>query len=305
MNKCEYKKCIINFIDNGRHKHDYFPTADAVIFQGGRLPIKPPKRAHPNQVYIFSTIESPIHLAYTRGGKPWLNNLNWTMTYRLDSDILYKYGSFELKELTDLSEKDLSEAYDNKIKEVAWLVSDCVTESKREHYVNILKKYIKVDVYGKCGHFKNCTKEEGVNCLKTIAKDYKFYLSFENSICKDYMTEKVFAWYNNMNIITVVRGARNYTALLPAHTYIDAHNFSSIKDLGMFLRQLGSNKKEYIKYLREKDKYLAQGLRPEVQKTYCELCKRLHNIDNYRKVYKNINTWWFDKTCQRHITDIH
>ena len=48
-------------------------------------------------------------------------------------------------------------------------------------------RYISVDTYGQCGELKcdSC-------CFQTLQKDYKFYLAFENSNCRDYITEKLF-----------------------------------------------------------------------------------------------------------------
>ena len=35
---------------------------------------------------------------------------------------------------------------------ITWIVSNCKTHSRREKLVNNLKKYFKIDVYGKCGN---------------------------------------------------------------------------------------------------------------------------------------------------------
>lgn len=50
-------------------------------------------------------------------------------------------GDFDRK-LTDLLSK--------KNKTVAWVVSNCDPSSGRRQYVDILKKYINVSIYGKC-----------------------------------------------------------------------------------------------------------------------------------------------------------
>ena len=80
-------------------------------------------------------------------------------------------------------------------KDIAWMVSHCTTNSKREDYVNEMQKFdkLQVDIYGKCGNLSQPSKTEGLEAAyKMLAKQYKFYLSFENSICSEYITEKFF-----------------------------------------------------------------------------------------------------------------
>jgi hypothetical protein len=61
---------------------------------------------------------------------------------------------------------------------------------------------------------------------------YKYYLAFENSICEDYVTEKLFRLYNtNFNIIPVVRGALNVKELLPPNTFISTLDYKSYSEV--------------------------------------------------------------------------
>ena len=78
----------------------------------------------------------------------------------------------------------------DKTKNVAWFVSNCNTRNKRLEYAKELGKYIDVDIYGNCGT-KQCPRSQSADCFKML-DDYRFYLSFENSNCKDYITEKFF-----------------------------------------------------------------------------------------------------------------
>ena len=48
-----------------------------------------------------------------------------------------------------------------------------------------------MDIYGSCGS-KRCPRSQADQCFKLLDRDYKFYLAFENSNCKDYITEKFF-----------------------------------------------------------------------------------------------------------------
>ena len=64
---------------------------------------------------------------------------------------------------------------------------------------------MQVDIYGKCG---NLTCQHGnASCLEMLEADYKFYLAFENSNSKDYITEKFFVNSLQNNVIPIVMGA--------------------------------------------------------------------------------------------------
>ena len=81
----------------------------------------------------------------------------------------------------------------NIVTKVLWYSSNCY-EYYRLQYSKELKKHgIHVDLFGDCWFQKSdpCKKgrdEPDMNCLSEFAKKYKFYLSFENSICQDYIT---------------------------------------------------------------------------------------------------------------------
>ena len=57
-------------------------------------------------------------------------------------------------------------------------------------------KHIDVDIYGAYGtlylHVSRCPRAQGNKCFNMLNTDYKFYLAFENSNCKHYITEKFF-----------------------------------------------------------------------------------------------------------------
>jgi len=59
------------------------------------------------------------------------------------------------------------------------------------HYAKELSKFIQVDIYGACGSLR-CPRSQSQTCFDMLDEDYKFYLAFENSNCKDYITEKFF-----------------------------------------------------------------------------------------------------------------
>ena len=69
-------------------------------------------------------------------------------------------------------------------------------------------------------------------CLKNVSRDYKFYFSFENTICTDYTTEKLFNLYlYDLEIIPVVNGPANAADYLPKGTFVNALEFPSAIEL--------------------------------------------------------------------------
>ena len=92
--------------------------------------------------------------------------------YRRDSDIYMPYGpkadEFR-RRLTMETGKNVSllkSIIRKKNKLSAWMVSNCESKSGRNDYVEELKKYINIDVYGACGSLK-CDDSNNTNaCCK-------------------------------------------------------------------------------------------------------------------------------------------
>ena len=231
------------------------------------------------------------------------------MSYRTDSDIYVPYGRIIKKQSkgtngsviairdeprspiskTTISNFNLS----HKTKSIAWFVSDCSTWSRREYLASALSKYIDVDVYGYCGTHE--CREYGDGCYRMVEQKYKFYLSFENSLCRDYVTEKLFNLLQ-YSIIPVVYGdSQYYRSMLPPKSYIDARNFTTVRELASFLSQVGNDDQLYRSYFDWKHYYESIT---EID-TFCELAKALDaGIDSNRT--KGLDSWWvFGARCQR------
>lgn len=218
------------------------------------------------------------------------------MTYRPDSDIYFPYGVIE-ERTTNYTLPTLEEV-SKKSHKIAWFVSNCKTmESEiRKMYVEELKKYISVHVYGKCGNY-SCTQTnksvEDDPCYKMLEEKYKFYLSFENSFCDSYVTEKMFNILQK-NVIPIVMGGSNYSKIAPPMSVINVDDFETPKDLAEYLHELDSNYDKYVKYFKWKYKYVARNyLRENV---LCQLCEMLNKPVQYTS-YKNIKKW-FEYDCR-------
>ncbi|KAK7486444.1 hypothetical protein BaRGS_00022368 [Batillaria attramentaria] len=267
--------------------------ADCVVFftSYSKATSTPARRS--GSVWVYFAVESPIHSANEVFGQAaWHGQINWTMTYRRDSDIYFGYGDLSKRPVPS-PRQDLVQVYRKKTKMVAWFVSNCNTPSKREDFVAALKNFIPVDVYGKCGTLQ-CGMQGNATCMNMLSNDYYFYLSFENSLCVDYITEKLYRTIEMVDIVPVVRGGANYSALLPKNSYIDVSEFSSVKALADFLKDLASDEVSYLRYLDWKRDWKVIEPMPL---PFCELCRRVHSQRQWAKVYDNVDTWWRKDMC--------
>lgn len=171
-----------------------FRTADALVisqFNQKELKHFSPKPRH--QVWVAQHLEPPYH---NRLNPKLLNGLvNWTASYRRDSTITLPYGIW-MRVLDDAGPADdnylgrLQKNYaPGRVKKVAMFVSNCNDRNGRLQYAKELNKTIPVHIFGHCGSMK-CPRQSSA-CFKMLSKDYKFYLSFENSNCYGYITEKL------------------------------------------------------------------------------------------------------------------
>ena len=274
--------------------HSEFDNADVVVFYGQLFRSQVPKRGHNQQLFLYLNTEPPAQAAGR--SKCFGLDINLTISYRHDSSIQWPYGLTMLKEKDDLPYVPLNASQlASKTIPVAWMVSRCKPASIRGEYVNELRKYIRVDIYGKCGNY-TCSKQKKAYCMKLLEKQYKFYLSFENSICEDYITEKTFRTLQ-YNLVPVVMGGGNYKRDLPSHSFIDPRDFSSPKQLAEYLHHLDRTPKEYLKYFEWKHTHKIHRVMCNGSIPFCRLCEALH--DESTQYYSNfdVHEWWEGNHC--------
>ena len=308
---CPIKNCILTM-----NKLE-LNSSDAILFHLVDLHnnYEVPKYRNSNQIWIAMTYEPPFILNHTGLQLMALNGIfNRTMSYRKDSDIVVRHGKYH--PILDGDPKYTFPNYisnwvnsrdDSKVRNyaqgkrrlVSWFASSrsCKSHSGREFYVKQLQEYIDVDIYGSCGPFKcgvqktlrNPYKVEHDDCYFLVSVGYKFVLAFENSICEDYVTEKL---YNNLklNVIPVVFGGSNYSYYAPPHSVIDASKLTP-KELAEYLVLLDKNDTLYNEYFNwKKDYYIESN---DGVPLACDLCRKLNDPlwSRETKVYNEFDTW--------------
>lgn len=269
---------------------------DAVIWHPRASDRSLPSMRSPHTHYVFWMMESA---SYLYGDiKKYDKVFNWTFTYRLDSDFLNLYGMV-YRRRDPLPAMDIQNIASTKTKLVAWFVSNCQTAEGREQYVNSLKTWIEVDIYGKCGQLQCSRNVQFTHCYKMLETDYKFYLSFENSLCQDYVTEKFFNILR-LNVVPVVYGLANYSVQAPPRSYINALDFSTPKDLADYLLYLDKNDTAYNEYFLWKSYHFIQNEWANVAKPYCDMCERLH--ENHTVHAYDVDKWFREESrCRRSL----
>jgi len=148
-----------------------------------------------------------------------------------------------------------------------------------------------------------------------VENDYFFYLSFENSLCKDYITEKFFNAMKRKVIPIVLGGSTPdnkekisddyFTGLhAPPHSFIDARNFSSPKELAEHLKNIYASPELYAEYFWWKEYYdIPFNDQLTRVKPYCDMCRRLHeepaSDQLNRKVIEDLHEYWdIGSKCQ-------
>ena len=158
-----------------------------------------------------------------------------------------------------------------------------------------MQQFIDVDIYGKCGNL-SCT----ANCDQLLTTTYKFYLSFENSLCQEYVTEKFYRALNQMIVPIIFNGAKDKKMYGPPKSFIDVNEFDTVENLVNYLKSLINNPREYLKYFWWKKHYTVKT-HPVFPYTHCELCKKLNDktFMSEKHQYESIQSWFFDGMCNQ------
>jgi glycoprotein 3-alpha-L-fucosyltransferase len=262
-----------------------------------------------------------------------------------------------------------------KTRMVAWLVSNCATPSRREAFAEELAKHVQVDVFGSgaClggdgngrldlrGRGQRAWRAHGAmldapssvpgcegdsrrgggqgaapdSCVGRVLQTYRFYLAFENAVCEDYITEKL--WVNALqnSAVPVVLDALNYEGLESANArdanagisdraglsdagisdragpepgpmLLRASDFSSAEALAARLRALAADEDAYRAYFRWRE-VPARELPPRsrlatlarrTETSWCSLCRRLHEDRGERgEGLPPLEAWWGPGQC--------
>ncbi|KFD47586.1 hypothetical protein M513_11550 [Trichuris suis] len=243
LSKPEGEICGVDYNWTSSRKASLLGKSDALVFDLRDVRLSAiflPKRD--GQKFVFYSREtSPEHFAPLLGMNSFFD---MSMTYLPSSAVLCPYGSFVKKSnntTADLKTELQSVAKRRRL--VFWLASKCSTHSGREWYILALKRYLQVDVYGKCG---GTPLPKGP--ISHFTTKYKFRIVFENTVCQHYVTERFYEALLDRTVPIVLQ--RSTYASAPQGSFIAVDDFRSARELADYLNFLNANTNEYLKYFR-------------------------------------------------------
>ncbi|XP_029940943.1 alpha-(1,3)-fucosyltransferase 7-like [Salarias fasciatus] len=266
-------------------QRSFLSSADVVVFHNRelmsghqKLPVDSPRPQ--GQRWAWMSLEAPVHNGDLRR---FAHMFNMTMSYRRDADIPIPYGELLPKEADGQLTEDVPL---NKTTLVCWVVSNYNRYQKRSKVYKELKATVDVKVYGRWTK-KPLPSED---LLPTISRCY-FYLAFENSLSKDYITEKL--WKNAYlgRAVPVVLGPQlsDYQAVAPPNSFIHVDQFPSVRELGKYLQSLAEDKKHYSDYFNWKLKWSVK-LHTDWRERLCKICPQYNRLPE-QKVYSDLQAW--------------
>lgn len=280
-------------------------TSDAVVFHANDLwkykgllgtiynvDTEMPKTRTPNQVWAVISYEPMVYM----WGNIKPHTFNWTVLYRRESTIYNPFTPYRKKTPMEMKDADKSvekrNYFQEKTKFATTLVSNCMDQAKRYKIIRELQRYIELDYFGYCSGNINCPA--GIptsDCGKRYMKDYKFYLAFENSFCRDYVSEKFWNALDRRQI-PVIAAPKYNLEMLPPNSYLNVFDFSSIKALTDRMIEISKNETLYNSFFNWVPMY-----KVEKESTACKICKEL--FANRQAQSYDMEGWIKDDICYK------
>ncbi|XP_077289962.1 alpha-(1,3)-fucosyltransferase C-like [Arctopsyche grandis] len=275
--ECTTKKCSVVFKKEFYNIEDY----DAIVFDEDT---QHPEVRYDHQKYVFISEKPPKQRSSHN------TNYHVTMTYRMDSDIYISPFSIVDTSGNVVSPKlkpswkrpdvkhlqDMLDIFKRKSKLVAWLNRN---ETESNLYVQKLRQYIEVDEY---------TSEDDL--YARLKGDYYFYLSFEDTMCVDYVSEKVTKALL-YETVPIINSGAELDRFLPMGSYLDGAKLAP-GELADRLQTIVKVSEEYLKYFWWRKYYKVEERIFGVGSPLCHLCAILHEPQVVSSNERNFSDWW-------------
>ncbi|XP_048002523.1 alpha-(1,3)-fucosyltransferase fut-1-like [Leguminivora glycinivorella] len=155
-----------------------------------------------------------------------------------------------------------------------------------------LQRFMSVDFYGKCskvpGHVDKCPGHFRENC--PVMEEYLFYITIENSMCRQYFSEKIFHHAYLKGAIPIIMGIPliDCIKLLPPHSFLHVDSFPSLQELSKEVYSIGNNMTKLLEYHAWRVNFEVveeHGFLGTRSFAMCRVCEALNYNSNANKIY--------------------
>ncbi|XP_034238974.1 alpha-(1,3)-fucosyltransferase 10 isoform X2 [Thrips palmi] len=259
LKDCGEVRCFIT--QDRRFQHH--PKFQMHLFYGSNIDIFDlPLPKQNNILWSLLHEESPKNVPFL-SHKEGISLFNYTATFSRFSDVplTLQYVS-DIESITDhhyVVPIERKNSLLQHLSPVLYVQSDCDTPLDRDKYVQKLMEYIPIDSYGACLHNKELpvlmtNPMESFNSEEFLhfVAQYKFTIAFENAVCDDYITEKLWRPLT-VGSVPIYLGSPSIEDWLPNQkSAVLASNFSSPKELAAYLLEINSDDEKYTAFLSHK-----------------------------------------------------
>jgi hypothetical protein len=188
---------------------------------------------------FMHSMEGSKHYRQIKTIKPGVHDALSTTSF--ESEVPLPYFSW-----AEYSIQNTQVDFNNAIKGAVFIARNCGSINEREKLVKKLQQYIRVDSISSC--LGNSPWPTGIkrNDKNAAMRRYLFYLSFENEISRDYITEKLWGGLES-GTLPIYYGAPNVHEHAPPMSIIQVSH-ETVDTVGPLLQKLTENKEEYDKY---------------------------------------------------------
>ncbi|XP_067947392.1 alpha-(1,3)-fucosyltransferase C-like [Watersipora subatra] len=272
-----WRESLLKFVHTEKHKcrlesgRNDSQGADVLIFGNGEVShFRSPPHKGQNDLWVFLSKEPQIKLKNRRAQLQWNGLFNYSVTFDRNTDASYHIFRPILKSIYPAETRYYKPWTQKKLVRALWMVSHCTTTnhhqnifSARERYAVELSKHFPIEVF--TSNLKNCGwalkdlegsihENENPNM-----SDYMFYLSFENNLCQDYITEKFWKILESDDaMIPIALGGlsiEDYNTIAPPNSFIHVKNFSSPEALANHLKYIAKEPDAFNYYHQWRNSY--------------------------------------------------
>ena len=232
---------------------------------------------------------------------------NWSISFRHDSTISTPYSGFRgFRPLGQTYHEDYYRVQRfqpvdpskiaTKRRHLAAVTSNCHDSYGRLVILEQLKSFgLTVDVYGACSpNNLKCPGRMSSECYEMLEEKYYFYASFENSLCKDYFTEKLLNIFNYDMVPVTINGAYIGQPDKNMPAFIDSKDFTSLKDFAEHLLHIAANGEWYQQFFKWRNHY---GIWYDSRAALCHLCMAIQDVEVSKQVpIGNFTDWFLDRS---------